>query len=51
MFNRYGHIPGVAVGGWAAVRLMHPAVTGKRWIYVRRQRRHAYGHGYPEDAQ
>lgn len=39
-FNRYGHMSGVAVGGWAAVRALN--VPGKHWMYVRRQAKHRF---------
>ena len=46
MFNRFGHIPSAAVGGWAAIRAMHPRVVGRSWMHVRHQQPHRYGKGY-----
>jgi hypothetical protein len=45
--NRYGHIPYVIIGGWAAVR----AMGGRPYGRVRAQQKHPHLHGYKRDAE
>jgi hypothetical protein len=44
--NHYGHIPDVAIGGWAAVRKMNHVRTHGHYDHVRRQQKRRFMHGY-----
>ncbi len=44
--NHYGHIPGVGIGGWAAVRVMSRERFWGTYFRIRRQQPHGFGHGY-----
>ncbi len=49
--NRYGHIPDVSIGGWAAVRAMNYGRVRGEYYHVRRHQAHGFGKGYERGEQ